>query len=134
MFVFLQIAFQKARLQVIAGEIDDLDRKLQEAHKERQSVTEDINERSSLLEATCGIWDNECDPVEKIIFVEQLSESIHGLVVGIGMYIITLSPLSAPLRLNTSAISDTCNSITHGYLMNLITSCKTSCQKRCTCM
>ena len=72
---FLQIAAQKARLQLIVGEIEDLDRKLLEAHKERQSVTEDINERSSLLEATCGIWDNECDPVEKIIFVEQLSES-----------------------------------------------------------
>ena len=41
---------------------------------EQHVIDTRISERRSLRDAASGIWESEADPVEKIRFVEQLSE------------------------------------------------------------
>lgn len=63
------------------GEIDKLNREIQELVKQKavlqdkkKLVDVEIKEQKSMVEATSGIWESERDPIERIIFVEQLSK------------------------------------------------------------
>ena len=56
----------------ISQEIEKLEIKKSSQEEEKSSVNKEISEQSSIVEATSGIWENESDPVEKILFVEQV--------------------------------------------------------------
>ena len=55
-------------------EIGELHKMLEQAYSEKQTVSHNITETTSVMKATCEIWDSHADQVEKILFVEQMRE------------------------------------------------------------
>lgn len=68
----MKIQSQKTKLSLKVDEIEGLKSKLLLVTDEKKALVEHIKEKTAVLEAACQLLEGDIDPVERILFTDQL--------------------------------------------------------------